>query len=97
MKLIINFGLSIKKEVNWYKDLMDFPSLRRIFESTTPVNYEIPEFRIYQKSDFNLVKKLMEPYEKFPILEERYWEQFGKKTWYIEFNNNIRQPGKLSS
>lgn len=27
MKLIINFGLSIKKEVNWYKDLMDFPKL----------------------------------------------------------------------
>ena len=29
MKLYINFGLTIKKEVKWYRDVMDFPKLLR--------------------------------------------------------------------
>lgn len=29
MKVIVNFGLVIKKEVDWYKDISDFPRLLR--------------------------------------------------------------------
>ena len=29
MKLIINFGLTTKKEVSWYKDVTEFPKLLR--------------------------------------------------------------------
>jgi hypothetical protein len=29
MKLVVKFGMSIKKEVDWYRDVMDFPKLLR--------------------------------------------------------------------
>jgi hypothetical protein len=33
MKLSINFGLSIKKQVDWHGNLMDFPKLLRLKSS----------------------------------------------------------------
>jgi hypothetical protein len=58
-----------------------FPEYSKFIEIHTTLDTD--------RSDFNLIKKLMDPYVKFPIIEEGYWEQFGKKTWHIEFNNNI--------
>jgi len=79
MKLVINFGLNIKKEVYWYKDVMDFPKLIRF-------NGNKWEWSMYQSSGngYDLIFSQVATYDPnyyvdMPSFEEMFeWDSTNK-------------------